>query len=210
MTEIEDTARARKTLKLLGDLSRLLPTDGLDRATVEAMIAAAGWAPFHRPTHSAREGDDPVCEPWRVAMLDAAACRTLLARLGEITERPGKLADMLAAADALLLVTWKPEPSSGGWEATEFNQEHIAAGAAFIQTLLLAATARGIGNYWSSGGALGSDAAFRMLGIDTEDVLLGAVFLFPNPPSEGTTPLPGKLRARRSPPQAWSRWTQPG
>ena len=209
MTEIETAARARKTLKLLGNPADPLPPSGIDRAVVDEMIEAAGWAPFHRPAQAAREGGSSVCEPWRVAILDAPACRALLARLPEFSKPAGKVADMLAVADTLLMVTWMPEPATGeGWEASDFNMEHIAAGAAFIQTFLLAATARGIGNYWSSGGVLGSRHGFDLLGIDPGDVLLGAVFLFPDPP-EGTDPKPGKLRTKRSVPAAWSRWISP-
>jgi len=182
MMSIEKTAQARKTLKLLGDPAAPLASRGLSRAVVEELVEAAGWAPFHRPAHRAREQGGATVEPWRFTMLDAPACRVLLSRLSEIPKPPGKIANMLAVADALLLVTWLPEPSNDGkWEASDFNMEHIAAGSAAIQTLLLAATARGIGNYWSSGGALGTEKAFEMLGIGPTDVLLGAVFLFPEP-----------------------------
>lgn len=208
MTTLMTHARARKTLKLLGDPANPAPATGLDRATVEALVEAAGWAPFHRPAHAAREAGNPVCEPWRFTMLDAPACRALLPRLSEIPKPPGKIANMLAVADALLLVTWVPEPSDAGWEATEFNMEHIAAGSAAIQTLLLAATEQGIHSYWSSGGALGTAEAFEMLGIDAGDVLLGAIFLFPDPP-ETAEAVPGKMRDKRSDRTAWSRWVDP-
>ena len=208
MTQIETTARHRRTLKLLGDAANPLPPEGLDRATVEALVAAAGWAPFHRPAHGARESGGKVVEPWRFTMLDAAGCRGLLPRLSEIPKPPGKIADMLAVADALILVTWLPEPADKGWEANDFNMEHIAAASAAIQTLLLAATERGIGNYWSSGGCLGTAAAFEMLGIEATDVLLGAIFLFPDPPANAEA-VPGKMREKRSDPGAWSRWVTP-
>ncbi len=208
MTQIEQTARARKTLKLLGNPAAPAPATGLSRETVEALVAAAGWAPFHRPAHRAREGTDPVVEPWRFTMLDAPGCRALLPRLSEIPKPPGKIADMLAVADALILVTWLPEPSEESWQATDFNMEHIAAGSAAIQTLLLAATERGIGNYWSSGGCLGTTEAFALLGIDPTDILLGAIFLFPDPPANAEA-VPGKMREKRSHPGAWSRWVTP-
>jgi len=207
---IEKTAQMRRTLKLLGDPAAPLPPTGLSRDMVEELVEAAGWAPFHRPAYGAREQGESTVEPWRFTMLDAQACRVLLSRLCEIPKPPGKIANMLAVADALLLVTWLPEPSSDGkWEANDFNLEHIAAGSAAIQTLLLAATARSIGNYWSSGGALGTQEAFAMLGIDPSDVLLGAVFLFPEP-TEDEEAAPGKMRDKRSQPNAWSRWVDLG
>ncbi len=210
MKSIEKAAAARKTLKLLGDPARPLAPEGLSRSDVEELVTAAGWAPFHRPAYRAREQGERTVEPWRFTMLDAPACRALLPRLSEIPKPPGKISNMLAVADALLLVTWLPEPSAdGGWEANAFNMEHIAAGSAAIQTLLLAATARGIGNYWSSGGALGTAEAFEMLGIDKSDVLLGAIFLFPDPPDSAEA-VPGKMREKRSAPAAWSRWAELG
>lgn len=206
MMSIEKAAQERKTLKLLGDPAAPLAPVGLSRNVVEDLVTAAGWAPFHRPAYRAREEGERTVEPWRFTMLDAQACRALLPRLSEIPKPPGKISNMLAVADALLLVTWLPEPAQGeGWEASDFNMEHIAAGAAAIQTLLLAATARGIGNYWSSGGALGTREAFEIVGIDPRDVLLGAVFLFPEPP-ENAEAVPGKMREKRSQPSAWSRW----
>ena len=209
MADLDRIARRRKTLKLLGDPAAPLPARGIDRATVESLVDAAGWAPFHRPSHRAREEGDAVCEPWRFTLLDAAACRALLARLDGFSDPPGKVADMLAVADALILATWLPEPAAGQrWEATDFNMEHIAAAAAAVQTLLLAATERGINTYWSSGGVLGREDAFSVLGIDKTEVLIGAVFLFPDPPA-GTDPQPGKLRARRSGRKAWARWVTP-
>lgn len=208
MKEIDTAARARKTYKLLGDPARPAPADGLSRAVVEELVEAAGWAPFHRPAYCAREQGERVVEPWRFAMLDAPACRALLPRLSEIPKPPGKISNMLAVADALLLVTWLPEPSDGPWEANDFNMEHIAAGSAAIQTLLLAATERGIGSYWSSGGCLGTAEAFEMLGVASTDVLLGAIFLFPDG-AENAEAVPGKMREKRSNPSAWSRWVSP-
>ncbi len=67
---------------------------------------------------------------------------------------------MLLAADALImqLVTKCGHCYAHGYEpgfaVTLTNVEHIAAAYAAIQNLLLAATARGIRNYWSSGGVL--------------------------------------------------------
>lgn len=209
MTQFDDIVRERRTLKLLGNPGNPAPTGGLSRQAVEDIVATAGWAPFHRASHRAREGETPVCEPWRVAMLDAEACRALLPRLSDLPIPPKKIADMLAVADALVLVTWMPEPSSGGgWEATEFNMEHIAAASAVAHTVTLAATGRGIHNYWSSGGVLATPEAFDLLGIDRDEVLIGAIFLFPDPP-EGSTPLTGKLREKRSARDAWSRWVTP-
>lgn len=196
-TEIERAARMRATAKLIVDAPR--EGDGLPRETVEALVAAAGMAPFHRPGAAAREGEGAP-EPWRVAMLDAPACRAAARALPGWGAKQGKLGGMLDAADALLLVTWAPEPDHERKE--EFDAEHLASAAAFCQTLLLAATARGIPSYWSSGGALGEAAAFDALGIAPGSRLAGALFLFP----EDEAALPGKMRSLRRSPSEWSRW----
>ncbi len=206
MSKISDIARRRVTQKLLPDLANPLPTGRLSRADVEDLVEAAGWAPFHRAAHAARSRADKVVEPWRFHMLDDVGCRALIPKLYSLPKPPSKIANMLAAADAMLLVTWLPEPSeSGAWEANELNLEHIAAGAAAVQTLLLAATEKGIGSYWSSGGVLATVEAFDLMRISRDEVFLGAIFLFPEPP-EGVEVSPGKLRGQRGEAASWSRW----
>jgi nitroreductase len=89
---------------------------------------------------------------------------------------------MLAASDALILTTWLPEPSrkkTRTFYPNLKNMEHIAAAGAAIQNLLLAATAKGINAYWSSGGILRKPKTLRFLDIPEEEILAGAVFLFP-------------------------------
>ena len=210
MGKIDAIARARRTVKLLPDPATPLAGEGLSRAAVEALLAAAGFAPFHRACATARAGGGGggggAVEPWRVHALDKGACSALIPRLDSLAKPPGKIANMLAAADALVLVTWLPEEGAAAWAASEVNMEHIAATGAMIQTLLLAATERGIGNYWSSGGVLAGEA-FGMLGIGPEERLLGAIFLWPEMP-EGVEAAPGKLRGQRAAPDRWTRWIE--
>lgn len=86
------------------------------------------------------------------------------------------------------------------------NMEHIAAASAAVQSFLLAATERGLTTYWSSGGYLRDAATFDYLGIPTEHILLGAVFVFPN---DGGERIPGGMRDKRSSHAGWSRWVTP-
>jgi len=58
--------------------------------------------------------------------------------------------------------------------------EHIAAGSAAIQNVLLGATSRGKRNYWSTGGALLRSSGLRKkLNIPMDEILLGAIFIYP-------------------------------
>lgn len=212
---LDDAIRRRHTEKVLA--LRDLPVVDC-RQSVDELLELAGLAPFHRACDDAHRQSSELAgiEPWRFYALDAAACRRLRSQIP--LEKAGKIPSMLAAADALIMATWLPSGTSstvsgampaGGEEpnfpVTLTNMEHIAATAAAIQNLLLAATARGIANYWSSGGVLRSPAVFSLLGIPLEQILLGAVFLFPAQTSEAER-VTSKLRDRRTAPPQWSRW----
>ena len=205
---IDSTIASRSTLKVFSP--EPLPETEL-RSEIDAIVAAAGWAPFHKPadkSHRESALDSPL--PFRCYKLDAAACRSLRRRLLEQGDTT-KIPPMLAAADALIQVTWLPIPSQSPtslFDSTPENLEHVAAAAAGIQNLLLAATARGIPNYWSSGGALRSPETFAALGIPARELLLGALFLFPRDIANLQT-APGALRPHRGAPESWSRWTSP-
>lgn len=211
-TPIESVSRVirqRKTLKVFADEP---VAEGLDPHVVEALIATAGWAPFHFPAANVhlRGNTLNALEPWRFYLFDAAACgnlRKILLHEGDQTKIPR----MLAAASAMILVTWLPHPSKTGnnqlFEPTQINMEHIAATSAAIQNLLLAATAREIKTYWSSGGRLGKPEQMKTLGIPSGEILLGSVFLW----TENFTDLPttiGKMRQKRSPISQWSKWVE--
>jgi hypothetical protein len=128
------------------------------------------------------------------------------------TENAGKIPAMLAAADALILATWLPHDARLQTATTEpdftanlINMEHIAATAAAIQNLLLAASAQSIANYWSSGGVLRHPGVLQTLNIPSNQILLGAIFLFPPAPATAEH-VTSKLRSQRTPPPQWSRW----
>ena len=198
--------RERMTTKILASVD--LPESDLTGPLAE-LLSLAGQAPFHRACdESHRQGPLNAIEPWRFHVLHSAECR----RLGKIIprENAGKIPSMLSAADALLMATWLPNPSaepplnSQLFDPTLGNMEHIAAASAAIQNLLLAATARGISNYWSSGGILRTPETFELLGIPQTEILLGAIFLFPD--EIGSAERVGsKLRDKRCPASTWSR-----
>ena len=213
---VDQAIRDRRTVKVMAEV----PAPVRDvRAVVDELIAVAGWAPFHRPAADVHRKALASPVPWRFYALDAAACRALRDLLGG---EGGKVLEMLAAADALVLATWLPDPlpegttaalaaapassSAPGFEPTVNNVEHVAAAGAAIQSLLVAATARGIPTYWGSGGVLRTPAVFERLGIPAGELLLGSVYLFP---AEAEGAVLSKLRETRGPAATWSRWVAP-
>lgn len=205
---VDQVIRERRTDKVLADDA--FPVHDA-RATVEELAATAGWAPFHRVAARVhQDGALASIVPWRFYLLDAAGCRALRQALLARGDK-SKVPRMLASATALIQATWLPNPAKGEhtglFEATEENMEHVAAAGAAVQNLLLAATARGIPNYWASGGALRGAEAFGWMGIPTREILLGAVFLFPAD-TRGGEVSPGSHRDNRGAPGDWSRWVE--
>ena len=185
---IEDAIKSRRTFKLKADSDNPLPVIKGEafKSEIERLIELAGQAPFHyQSTDTNRTENLRGAEPWRFHVLDGNTCRQLLESFKK--DKPMKASDgikqMLAAADALMLATWLPEKSrklTRRFHPNVKNMEHIAATGAAIQNLLLAATSEGITNYWSSGGCLRKPKVLEFLGIPKKEILLGAVFLFPD------------------------------
>lgn len=213
--DTDSAIRNRRTEKVLAE--RDLPVGNLQsqRAQIEAILQLAGQAPFHRACEEQHRQPNNLSgiEPWRFYAVDAAACRTLRRRIPK--ENAGKIPAMLAAADALIMATWLPnrgnavalEEGEVGFAVSLGNMEHIAAAAAAIQNLLLAATAGGLSNYWSSGGVLRSRSVRELLAIPPTEVVLGAIFLFPKE-TPGVERATSKLRQHRGTLDKWARWVE--
>lgn len=207
---VEWAIRKRVTTKVLAE--HALPTKDL-RGLVQQLLSISGMAPFHRPCDPSHRdvSDLPGIEPWRFYALDAEECRKLRERVP--AENAGKIPAMLNAADALILATWLPNPIPDTlttrderlFDPTLANMEHIAAASAAIQNLLLLATEQGMDTYWSSGGVLRSNEVMERLGIAAQEILLGAIFLFPQD-SLGAPRVASKLRGQRTAAESWSRW----
>lgn len=196
----------RCTTKAMAEEPLPVPSQGGE--VVESLLEAAKWAPFHKPApREFRRGQLDGGVPWRCYTLGAQQCRDLRAHLLQAGDST-KIPKMLAVADYLFQVTWLPEPQSeeqdGLFDPSIQNMEHIAAASAAIQNMLLAATERGIPNYWSSGGGLRSSELFELMGIDRREILLGSVFLFPKQLDPGWV-RPGALREARGEVGRWSR-----
>lgn len=207
--DVDTAIGQRKTLKVM---ARHALRVGDTVPPSADLLQLAGMAPFHRACdESHRQEGDTLrgIEPWRFYVLSAEQCRAMAKSLPK--ENAGKIPAMLAAADVLFLATWLPNPPENQklapgqlFDPTLANMEHIAAASAAVQNLLLAATARGIANYWSSGGILRSHSVFEDLQISTREILLGAIFLFPSETADCEV-VGSKLRDRRTDSSCWSR-----
>ncbi|MDN5205597.1 nitroreductase family protein [Fulvivirgaceae bacterium BMA10] len=203
--------KKRKTLKVMANTNEPLPVRENYHHIIEDLIDAAGWAPFHYACHkSHRERNDQgSIVPWRFYILDSSACRGLLKKFQEQSIDAGKILGMLAAADALIQVTWLPDPKTTNdqhlFDPSLKNMEHIAAASAAIQNLLLTATAKDIPNYWSSGGKLREPEVFKWLNIPNQEILLGSIFLFPENHQKADT-IDGKLRDMRGVVKDYTTW----
>lgn len=220
---IDETIRERHTAKILRDplhcaeLAADLATSL--HQTLQELIEVAGWAPVHQAADAQahRQGDLSSIVPWRFYVLEKPACCRLVRLLEEqaathpdsqwATAWRSKIPRLLAGCGALVQVTWLPDlPSTSDTpELTVANMEHIAAAAAAVQNLLVAAQARGLHSYWSSGGILRDGAIFDVLGIPRNQILLGAIFLaHPDQPYDERQP--GGLRQKRGEPADWATW----
>ena len=118
---------------------------------------------------------------------------------------------MLNTANALLQVTWLPDdPITDLEDDLPFkgslrNMEHIAATSSAIQNMLLTATGLNIPNYWSSGGVLKTNELSKVLEISQNEILLGAIFLFPEDVSKAKV-VPGGLRDKKGERSQWTRY----
>ncbi len=185
---VAEVIRNRKTKKVLckiddmaARLSLAEETIARHRAAVVTSIKAAGGAPFHY-----RRDEDEIAEPWRAYILwdDATdkVAKYLYEDQGVTTKEPM----LLAGCNALVLITWLPQfydpaarqsSSIDPEEQCIRDEEHLAATAAMVQTLLLMLTSYNMGTYWSSGGRLRKPEMFEYLGIPTNQRLLAAVFV---------------------------------
>ena len=200
--------RERRTLKVLSEEPL---TNSLYKQFVEHLLDSASWAPFHKAASREHRDNRSLNSmvPWRCYALDSKCCRQLRKVLIE-DEDTTKIPMMLASASALLQFTWLPNPGASEdqlFDPTVENMEHIAAGSAAIQNLLIAATAQGIKTYWSSGGELRKPENLNRLGISNTEIVLGSVFLFP-PETGNCKTAPGKLRDQRGAIDTWANWVE--
>ncbi len=177
--------RERRTIKIMSDVP--LPTKPCDAKLIETLIESAYYAPYHYPCSSSHQEHMASALPWRFYVLDSSACRQLASVLTRENIPANKPIGMLNTADYLIQATWCPQASRSEsadedilFDGNLINMEHLAAAGAAIQNLLVSATSLGLENYWGSGGPLRQKRFFDKLGIPNEEILLGALFIFPS------------------------------
>jgi len=173
MNPVEQTIALRKTSKVLLPIEHRHAQQALWTQThddeLRSMLTAASQAPFHKfltyLEGQSQTSDDPKwARAWQ-----------------------SKIKEMVAGCGVLVQATWLPDPSEADTDgaqprSSEFslkNVEHVAAAASAVQSLLISAQSNGWLSYWSSGGILRDADVFEYLGIDTNQQLLGSLFLTP-------------------------------
>ena len=215
----DQAIKSRKTEKVLANEAFNVPVNNtVLHKTIKELLDLAAHAPFHHVcnnNHTTKELNSVL--PWRSYVLDSNNCRQLLKYITTNNIKAGKISNMLAACDALIITTWLPEPidenskkdTSIIYSGNLKNMEHIAAASSAIQNILLGATTRNIPNYWSSGGVLRNEVFFNILEIPLNEILLGALFLFPKDSSKrDVTIKPGALRNKGKEQDTWSKFIE--
>lgn len=147
--DLELAIRSRRTVKAFTGAE-------VPRATVAELVALAVQAPCHRLT-----------QPWRFAAVD----REGVARLAAFVATPPActavearklpmIAERLARCGAVVQVTCVRSADP------ERQREDLAATAAAVEHLLLGATARGLGSFWSTSPLMAHPATLAWFGSD--------------------------------------------
>ncbi len=169
--DLHSAIRDRRTTKTYSGAA-------IPRATIEALVEAACWAPNHRLT-----------QPWRFSAIDSEG----VARLVAFVQRPPvceavfarklpAICERLAACGAVVQVTCTQA------DVEEQRREDRDATAAGVQNLLLAAQAAGLGSFWSTSPLLTHPEVLRWFGADPASeahvatVWLGIPTELPPPP----------------------------
>ena len=223
---IEQIIKNRKTQKILANQPwQHSSSREQNHQVINDLLSLVEYAPYYKKCHkfySQLEHEMNSCVPWRIYVLDTAKCRDLYNFIEREEIKAGKISNMLAAADALFFVNWLPNLSDTNPEdfpienpiqepfpfaGSEENMDHIASCSAAIQNILIGATAKNLPNYWSSGGKLREKEIRDYLEIPMREILLGAVFIFPeDSPERASNIRYGQFRNQGKERSSWSKW----
>jgi nitroreductase len=166
---IDDALTAIKTRR---SVKEYLPTE-IPREWIEELLDAAHWAPNHKLTH-----------PWRFHVFTGTGRERLVeARQASVrwaAEKKGQQAseDELGFARAkcfsspVVIIV-----SMVGDENKIVDQENYAACWCAIENLLVAATARGLGSYPSTGAWIDQNFVGPILGLTEKERPVACIFL---------------------------------
>jgi nitroreductase len=129
-------------------------SEPVSEAVVRELVTLATWAPNHRLT-----------APWRFRLLGPGAT----ARLVDVAPADKKPKMTLAPTRILVSSKVTGDPTR--------REEDLFATAAAVQTLLLAATSRGIQSFWQSPTTAALPAARGLLGIPDDEELVALINL---------------------------------
>lgn len=219
MSPIDQIIKNRRTVKVLTDKPLEWHENSNYSNTIEELLNLAATAPYHFKCNKQYIESKELnsCLPYRFYILNTQKCRDTSRFIETQDIEAGKITNMLYAADAVLIVSWLPEPSSinkdGQYKDIAFegnlkNMEHISATSAAIQNVLIGATARAIPNYWSSGGKLRSAPLRTYLNIPEDEIIAGTIFLFPQDIKQEVMRIYGKLRDEGKEQSSWVQWLQ--
>ncbi|QCK13665.1 nitroreductase family protein [Mangrovivirga cuniculi] len=145
----------------------------VDDSIINEMLEAAKWAPTHKLT-----------QPWRFSVFSEEGLQKLADFQSELykklsTERgdfKGKTYEKLKTkplkCSHIIAIGMKRDPKESVPEV-----EEIISVACAVQNMWLTASAYKVGCYWSTGGVTYEKEALKFFGLDSEDKLLGFLFI---------------------------------
>ncbi len=177
----KDIVLKRRTVKPAQMNGQIIPEQD-----IKDIIAMADWAPTHGRT-----------EPWRFFVLTGENldkfcehhAELYWANTDEATRTETKrnaLRSMSEKSSHLIITVMRRTP-----ETKIIVEEEYAAVAAATENILLAASAKNIASFWSTGGMTHHPSMKMYLGIDEADLLMGLIYLgYANEQKEGLRKIP--------------------
>ncbi|MBL7734693.1 MAG: nitroreductase [Chitinophagaceae bacterium] len=165
--QVEDIIRLRRTIKPEKMNGNAIPDE-----QIMELLSLADWAPTHARTEPWRFivfGDEQVDE---FCITHARLYKEHTAEASFTKEKQDKLLHIGDNASHVILCYMKRVSNHKIPEI-----EEIAATACAIQNLLLAAAARGIAAFWSTGGLTHHPAMKAHFGLGADDYMLGILYL---------------------------------
>ena len=163
---------------------------------VEAMLEAAARAPDHGRL-----------QPWRLILIEGDARRSFgeilaksLARRNPLAGEPDLARERAKALRAPLIIVVTTRCDRSG--KIPIVEQIVSAGCA-AHGLMLAAFAQGLGAFWRTGEAAYDEAVKRALGVGSDDLIIGFIFV-------GTDSGDAPSRARPMVQELAQRWAGDG